>query len=105
MVSIEPTVTFPAATITSLIAASLRLINTGVSTLPIDDLSSVVTHLQHTNAVVCHAVRRANLALASTQSVPIDNLESESQELSDLADFLECMTTDGEGISFSNFTC
>lgn len=103
MVLSEPTVTLPTTSVTGLIAWSLQFVNSSVSGLPISELLTVVSQLQQTNAIVGHVVRRANLA--RTHIAPLESLDRDAQELSELADYLESMSTNGKYRSFARLFC
>lgn len=60
------TTAVPTTPLTSLIAASLRLVNSGVFLLPADELQSVLSLLENTKSIARHAVSRLDHAAQNT---------------------------------------
>lgn len=98
--TVTPTATIPTAALSSLIAAALRLINSSVVSLPVQDLVTVLPMLQHTNAVTSHTIRRLVFinptapGIAETLSAG-QQVDRDVEDIADLSAYFEAMSTDG----------
>lgn len=95
-----PTATVPSDALTSLIAASLRLVNSSILSLPVEDLRIVLRDLQHTNAITRHAVLRSICSSpevgSESRTISTYAFDRDAREIADLSVFLEQLSTDGE---------